>query len=368
MAESDLHNQELPMESVGARLRRSREKADLTLSDIASRTKIAERHLASIEEGRFGDLASRTYAVGFARAYAREVGLDEGQVAQAVRDELAETDRISAAAKADAFEPGDPARVPGSGIALVAGLGAVVAIVLVAVFWRSFFSPAASLPELTTENEAVAAVAPATPPSAAAAVVPGGPVVFTALAPNIWVKFYDAAGNQLMQKLMVLGESYTVPADANGPMIRTARPDALRITVGGRNVPKLADDAVIIADVPVSAAALLARAAPAPTPVKPSVNPPANPGTAGLTAGQVTGAAVPHQAAVAAPPVARPSAVSSPRASTAPAPAASRTPAAVEMAGASARPEPAVTAERPAAAPPAVQPASIEAETSTVSQ
>lgn len=345
------------MESVGARLRRSREKADLTLGDIASRTKIAERHLASIEESRFGDLASRTYAVGFARAYAREVGLDEGQVAQAVRDELAETDRAHAAAKADAFEPGDPARVPGSGIALVAGLCAVVAIALVAIFWRSFFSPAASLPELTTENEAVAA-ASAAPPSAAPAVAPDGPVVFTALAPNIWVKFYDAAGNQLMQKLMVLGESYTVPADANGPMIRTARPDALRVTVGGRNLPRLADEAVSIKDVPVSAAALLARAAPAP--VVPPANPPASPEAAGPAASPVAGTPASHQAAVAAPPVERPSGVSSPKASAAP--------ASVNPAAPNARPEPAVVAEPPVAPSPAVQPASVEAETSTVSQ
>lgn len=354
------------MESVGARLRRSREKAELTLGDIASRTKIAERHLASIEESRFGDLASRTYAVGFARAYAREVGLDEGQVAQAVRDELAETDRAHAAAKADAFEPGDPARVPGSGIALAAGLCAVVAIVLVAVFWRSFFSPAASLPELTTENEAVAAAAPATPSGAAAVAAPGGPVVFTALAPNIWVKFYDAAGNQLMQKLMVLGESYTVPADASGPMIRTARPDALRITVGGRTVPKLADDAVSIKDVPVSAAALLARAAPAP--VAPAVGPAASPAEAGPVARQINAVPVPHQATAAAPPMARPSSVSGPGASMAPMSSASRAPASVNPAGSSAHPEPAVAAERPVAPSPAVQAASAGAETSTVSQ
>jgi cytoskeleton protein RodZ len=91
-------------------------------------------------------------------------------------------------------------------------------------------------------------------------------VVFTALEPGIWVKFYNSAGQQLMQKQMALGETYTVPADATGPMIWTGRPDALQITVGGQPVPKLAETEGRIKDVPVTAAALLARGA---TPVPP---------------------------------------------------------------------------------------------------
>jgi hypothetical protein len=95
-------------------------------------------------------------------------------------------------------------------------------------------------------------------------------VVFTALAPGIWVKFYDAGGKQLMQKQMAQGESFTVPADAQGPMLWTGRPDALAITVGGKPLPKLAGQEQVMKDVPVTAEALLARgqpgAAPTPTP------------------------------------------------------------------------------------------------------
>jgi hypothetical protein len=64
---------------------------------------------------------------------------------------------------------------------------------------------------------------------------------------------------------MALGEHYAVPADAKGPQLWTGRPDALSITVGGRQVPKLAEEQATMRDVPVSAEALLARAqAPAP--------------------------------------------------------------------------------------------------------
>ena len=96
-------------------------------------------------------------------------------------------------------------------------------------------------------------------------------MVFTALDGPLWVKFYDASGAQLMQAEMARGDTYTVPADANGPMLWTGRPEALAITVGGRSIPKLADVQTTVRDVPVTAEALLARgprpsaATPAPT-------------------------------------------------------------------------------------------------------
>ena len=85
--------------------------------------------------------------------------------------------------------------------------------------------------------------------------------MLTALDRAVWVKIYDSAGQQLMQKEMGLGESYTLPETASGPMIATARPDALQISVGGKPVAKLANGSTAIKDVPISAAALLARPA-----------------------------------------------------------------------------------------------------------
>ena len=258
MAEQDQQQQEqLPLETVGTKLRLAREAAGLSRADISARTKVAERHLAAIEDSDFGRLASATYAIGFSRAYARTVGLDEAEVARAVRIELGAADDAGDRPEPATFEPGDPARIPGSRLAWVAAFGAIAVIAAVFVFWRSYYSPAASLPDL---------VIPETPKPAASAlsspaVLIQGPVVFTALEQGVWVKFYDASGKQLMQKEMAKGESYTLPADANGPLIRTARPDALAITVGGRPVAPLAERQMTLADVPVSAIALLARGA-----------------------------------------------------------------------------------------------------------
>jgi hypothetical protein len=89
-------------------------------------------------------------------------------------------------------------------------------------------------------------------------------VVFTALD-EAWVRFYTPEGT-LSEMLMARGDSYTIPANAREPMLRTGRPDALQITVGGRPVPKLSEDEQVMSDVPVSAQALLARGRPAATP------------------------------------------------------------------------------------------------------
>jgi cytoskeleton protein RodZ len=316
MAERDEQFSELPSGNPGARLRRARESAGMSRGDIAALTKIAERHLASIEADNFGALASRAYAVGFSRNYARAVGLDESEIAQSVRDELDGIDAASRGEQPSTFEPGDPARVPTSRTAWVAAIGALAVIAVFGFVWRNYYAPAVSLPNLV-QDKPIAAAPPA-PAPATLAPASQGPVVLTALDQAVWVKVYDSAGQQLMQKEMALGESYTLPADANGPMIATARPDALQISVGGQVVPKLSDASTAVKDVPIDAAALLARAAPAPQ----------------------SGAALPAGAASLAPP--KPAA---PRAAPRQSPSPAGKPVAAES------PAPVAAAERPAAAP-----------------
>jgi hypothetical protein len=72
---------------------------------------------------------------------------------------------------------------------------------------------------------------------------------------------------------MAQGERYAIPADAQGPQLWTGRPYALSITIGGKAVPKITEEDTVVRDVPVSAAALLARQDPAPVPA--GENPPA---------------------------------------------------------------------------------------------
>lgn len=265
MAEDLPHDLHAPALGAGARLRAAREAAGLSLADMAARTKIHERSIAAIEAGDFAALASRTYAVGFSRSLARIYGLEEQEIALAVRAELNAASPDSNSHGNTSFEPGDPSRVPSSRTAWLAA-AAAFAVLLGGYFaWSSFYSPGASLPSLLPDRPAQPQ--PAVSASPAAPSPAQGPVVFTALENGVWVKFYDAAGTQLLQKELALGESYTVPADAQGPLLWTARPDALQVAVGGRVLPQLSDVQMTLKDVPVSAAALLSRSdAPSPAP------------------------------------------------------------------------------------------------------
>ncbi|ANY19498.1 Helix-turn-helix domain protein [Tsuneonella dongtanensis] len=274
---------QLPLHGVGDKLRMAREKAGMTLGQLAAETRIPQRHLELIEAGDWHDLPARTYATGFARTYAKAVGLDPRATVDEVRAELSMSEPGDRS-RASSFEPGDPARVPSRGLALFSLFAVVMLIVGGFFFYSRVLAPGAGpgslLEEQRLAEQAAAAQAQATArPAAQAAAPTGGAVVFTALEEGVWVKFYDGQGAQLMQKQMAKGESYTVPADATGPQVWTGRPDALAITIGGKSVPKLADSETVMKDVPVTAEALLARnTAPAPTASPPAT---ANQGPAG---------------------------------------------------------------------------------------
>lgn len=334
---------------IGERLRRAREAAGLTIEDVAAQTRISVRHLHDIERGDFAALPGRTYAFGFSRTYARTVGLDEGEVADAVRAELdaaTDYDRPMAAK----FEPGDPARVPSGGLVWFS----IIAILLLLIggyfFFRPAFSPGGELPPLTDDTvQADEGQGAATTD----AVATDGPVVFTSTDDAVWVKFYDRNGTQLMQKEMARGESYTVPADADGPLLWTGRPDALTITIGGREMPRLAEDQQVMRDVAVSPAELLAR-------LQPEAQPAADAGDeapAPANATATTAAPAPSTAPAPAPqssPAPRPAVAAPPPANRVPATSAAAQPApAPAPAPAEASPAPAQEEEAEATLQPA---------------
>ncbi len=258
-----------PPAHAGERLSAARVAGKMTLEDIASRTRIPVRHLEAIEAGDFASLPGRTYAIGFGRAYARAVELPEEEIAQDIREALGGSSAVPSR-DATQFDLDEPSKVPSARIAWLAA--AVGAVILISGFgiWRTYFFPGANVEELAQAADAEIDAAPAVRPGAkprpaatgaAAAVDPKAEVVFTATEDNIWIKFYDGEGKQLMQKQMALGEQYAVPGDAVGPQVWTGRPDAFEITVGGRTVAPLGTSEVAVKDVPVTAAALMARPA-----------------------------------------------------------------------------------------------------------
>ncbi|MBX9897954.1 MAG: helix-turn-helix domain-containing protein [Qipengyuania sp.] len=258
----------------GAMLAEARARAKLDLAEVAARTRIPQRHLAAIEAGDYARLPSRTYAVGFSRTYARLLGLDERAIAEQVRLDLEAGDPQGLPLRPDRFEPGDPARVPSRRLTWFSLLAVLVLLAGAFAFYRTYFSPGLGPAPLTPPTQAAQQrVITSGPGSARPAAAPAGPVVFTSLVDGTWVKFYDATGKRLFEGQMARGQSFTVPAEAQGPQLWTGRPNALAITVAGRAVPMLGNSEVVMRDVPVDAAALLARPAP------PAATSPAAPAT-----------------------------------------------------------------------------------------
>lgn len=66
--------------SFGDWLRRQREMREISLRDIADRTKISLRYLEAMEQNRFDILPAPIFAKGFLREYARYVGLSPDEV------------------------------------------------------------------------------------------------------------------------------------------------------------------------------------------------------------------------------------------------------------------------------------------------
>ena len=252
---------------IGAQLRAAREARGLSIEQVAAETRIPQRHLVTIEAGEFAKLPARTYAIGFSRTYAKAVGLNDKDVAEQVRRELDAQD-YNPRHRPDGFEPGDPARLPSRALGWLSALAVVLILAALFVIFRPYFSPAGDLPSLIDQQEAeqqaaAAAQRPAATQTSRAAAA-SGPVVFTATE-EAWVRFYTPTGT-LTEMVMARGDSYTVPATAQQPMLRTGRPDALQITVGGQRIPRLAEEQTVVSDVPVTAAALLARSRPGATP------------------------------------------------------------------------------------------------------
>lgn len=303
---------------VGARLRAAREARRLELTHIASETRIPLRHLEVIEAGDFAALPSRAYAIGFARTFAKAVGLDDAAITDAVRIELADGSARRSAV-GSGMEPGDPAKLPSAGLAWFGAFAALVLAVGMIAFFSSRFGAGIGPVPLAAPPKPAPSVAAA--PAAATAPATGGPVVFTAIE-DVWVRIYEEGGDRLIEKQLIKGESFTLPADAADPRINIGRPDLIGITIGGKPVPALSDKPATLSGVPVSAAALLARAqvppaavasgAVVPTAARPEQRRTSRPATVPLVAEQTPSPAQAPATAAEAPAPARDAAADAP--------------------------------------------------------
>jgi cytoskeletal protein RodZ len=83
------------MATVAEQLRQAREKAGLTLQQVADATKMRADRVRAVEAGDYDAFTAQVYLKGFVRTYARLVHADERAVMDALEGELARTERLS---------------------------------------------------------------------------------------------------------------------------------------------------------------------------------------------------------------------------------------------------------------------------------
>lgn len=252
--------------TVGEQLRQAREAQGITLEDVAARTRIPTRHLQSLEDSEWIKLPAPTYTIGFAKSYASLVGLERDTIGDALRAEMG-GGALAARPEAQVFEPADPKRMFPKWLLLVSVL-LLAAVIFGARWWQSREYAADGDLFSDPETPAPAAQQSAqTPAAAQPAAAPNGPVVITANE-AVWVQVGErGAARSLFQGELKAGQSYEVPATATAPVLRTGRPQSIRISVGTADAPPVGAADTTVSNVSLLPADLLRG--PAATPASP---------------------------------------------------------------------------------------------------
>ncbi len=242
----------------GEKLRAARLEKGWDLAFIAAETRIPIHHLEALESEDFEHMASRAYAIGFARNYARAVGLDENEIVDGVRAEMADASERRAAV-VGGMEPGDPAKLPSAGLAWFGAFAAIILAAGVYAFYNTYYASGPGLGSLLAgEEDAEEAEAQVASTEQSDTITADSQVVFTALDDEIWVRFFVEGGDILFETTMKRGDRYEVPKGVANVRLNTGRPQFLKITIDGQEVPKLSEEQVTLVE-PVSAAALIER-------------------------------------------------------------------------------------------------------------
>ena len=243
--------------TVGERLKSEREKASMSLEDVAGKTRITIRHLEALEASQHTKLPGKTYILGFAKAYARALGLDDAEISAQLREELAQSDELTNHNYVETFEPASASRIPSKALAWTIAIIAAIALAAYLI-WRTAQMDLSGPDEVVTEEvrDTEAGSEAEQNEDNAQEVITTGKVIMTA-TDEVWLQISDADGKTIYENVMQDGDSYEIPADANNPVILTGRPDVLKFTVGGKSIKPLGDGKSTIKDVGVSAQALI---------------------------------------------------------------------------------------------------------------
>lgn len=229
-------------------LRRQREMREISLRDIADRTKISLRYLQAMEDDRFDLLPAPIFAKGFLREYARYVGLSPDEVVNhylSVQQQGApQDDGTKEGVKKDSTLAGQrpsrpkPVRNWTYGLFLLLAVLALIGLVA-ALYWYAENrrdDPAADVtpPPMAAPPapEAVAVAAPVATPERPKAPLEVN-IDFTSAC---WVEVM-ADGKRVLAQEMAQGESLPIEAQESVVLTTLGDAGAAEIQVNGLSFP-----------------------------------------------------------------------------------------------------------------------------------
>jgi len=162
-----------PAVLLGAGLKAAREAKGLTVEDIAETTRVRRQYLVSIEAMEIDKLPSRPFAIGYVRAYARELGIDENRAIDKFKADAPDADGGLRAPVGVTAE-----RDPRVGLIVMGAVFVIGAIVLWNVAQRGMAAkappsaPVAAAPAPAPTGPAAVALGKALPPPVESTVPP----------------------------------------------------------------------------------------------------------------------------------------------------------------------------------------------------
>ena len=133
-------------DSLGAGLRAAREFKGLSVVEVAEMTRVRRVYLLAIEAMQFSELPSRPFALGYVRAYAAALGLDEGKVIERFRLEV--PDQTGPLRAPTGMQPQSDPRVRIIAVAAMVMFGAVLVWNIVQRGLQQPSQPAPTVPDL----------------------------------------------------------------------------------------------------------------------------------------------------------------------------------------------------------------------------
>jgi cytoskeleton protein RodZ len=220
--------------SFGTWLRRQREAREISLREIAERTKISLRYLQAMEEDRFEVLPAPIFAKGFLREYARYVGLSPDEVVNHYLSvQQPQADEEGQDGRRERRGGGGWPHWLSLGAAVLALLGLAALIAFVSDRWRQHRAGGAE-PRPPIVAPMSAPVPPAPPVPAAA---PSAPLEVTVeFNQECWVEAVVDGGSRRAE-MREQGESMQLEAKQSVVFAKLGNAGAVEIQVNGYPYP-----------------------------------------------------------------------------------------------------------------------------------